>query len=125
MVRMQEVCPSFAPTWAAFLTDWKDDKKGLPLYLALADLARHVLSMLEKGETETFPRIFEVIEQWHAEGDPYVQAAASVGFLEVLQNTNIHENNKPEDFLPFLGPVSRERWDKLNKFWEKGEIHSP
>jgi len=125
MVRMLEVCPSFAPTWSAFLNEWKDDKKGLPLYLALADLARHVISMLEKDETETFPRIFEIIEQWHVEGDPYVQEAAAVGFLEALQNTNIHKNTKPEDFSRFLGPLSKTWWDKLNKFWEKGELLRP
>ena len=125
MAPMVAACPSFAPKWTAFLNEWKDDKKGLPLYLALADLARHVISMLEQGATETFPLIFNVVELWHADGEPYVQEAATVGFLEALQNSNLHQNTRPEQFRQFLGPLSGEWWDKLNGFWEHGELLRP
>lgn len=77
--------------------------------------------MLEQGKTETFPKIFEVVEQWHIEGDSYVQEAATIGFLEALQNIN----TEPEHFRQFLGPESEKWWDKLNRFWDKGELLRP
>jgi hypothetical protein len=120
---MLEVCPSFRPSWEEFLDYWADDKDP-PLYLALADLARHLISMLAKNKTSSFPRIFEVVERWHVEGDHYVKEAATVGLLEDLQNTNLHETTQPEDFRPFLLPESERWWDKLYGFWERGELLS-
>ena len=81
--------------------------------------------MLTQGKTETFPIIFKVVEQWHIEGDEYVREAATVGFLEDLQNKNIHVNSEPEDFRRFLGPESKKWWDKLYGFWERGELLGP
>jgi hypothetical protein len=125
MSPLLDACPSFRPFWDAFVDEWKKEKEGLPLYLALSDFAKHLIEMLEKSETETFPQIFKVIEQWHTEGDPYVQEAATVGLLEDLQNQNIHESTEPEQFRPFLGAESEKWWDKLYGFWEHGELLRP
>src|SRR5262245_33190674 len=83
---MLESCPTFATSWQEFMSEWQDDPNGLPIYLALSDLARHLIAMLERGDTESFPAIFAVVERWHRDGDPYVREAATVGLLEDLQN---------------------------------------
>jgi hypothetical protein len=55
----------------------------------------------------------------HIEGDRYVQELATIGFLEDLQNTNMHPTgSSPADFVPFLSPLSRWWWDEVKLFWE-------
>jgi hypothetical protein len=83
------------------------------LYIALGDFAAHLKSMLERGETNTFPDVFQVIEKLHVDGDGFVKEAATIGILESLQNAK-----EPEQFRRFLGPESEKWWDKLNSFWE-------
>lgn len=115
-----EADPSFAPIWEEFLTDWRDEPPPLPLYLALGDLARHLTAKLQAGDTEAFSGVFRVVERWHVEGDTYVRQAATIGVLEGLQNTNNHETTKPEQFISWLGPVSRRYWGKVDAFWNQG-----
>src|SRR5260370_33351646 len=43
---MLAACPTFVPARRAFLNEWEDSKEGLPYYLALGDLARHLVSSL-------------------------------------------------------------------------------
>jgi len=114
-----EADPSFEPIWEEFLTDWRDEPP-MPLYLALGDLARHLTAKLQAGDTEAFSDVFRVVERWHVEGDTYVRQAATIGVLEGLQNTHNHETTKPEQFIPWLGPVSRRYWDKVDAFWNQG-----
>ena len=122
MVPMLDACHSFRAPWEEFLAEWRDEKNELPLYIALSELARHLIAMLERGETGSFGKIFDVVERWHTEGDGYVREAATVGLLEDLQNTNLHSKTEPEQFRPFLRPESLRWWDKLCRFWEKGEL---
>ena len=118
-----EACPSFSEQWRAFQEEWRDEAEGLPLYILLSDLARHLIGMVERNDTGRLPAIFAVVERWHVEGDAYVREAASVGLLEDLQNLNLHENGtEPEQFRGYLGPVSAKWWDKLIRFWEHGEV---
>jgi hypothetical protein len=110
-------CPSFQATWEAFLHEWRDSSEDLPHYLALADFARHLIGMLERGQTETFQQIFEAVERLQLEGEHYVQEAAVVGLLEDLQNLHLHTRTRPDQFREFLGPESIKAWDALNHFW--------
>jgi len=112
-----EVCPSFESKWRAFLDYWGDESEP-PLYLALSDLARHLIDMLARDDVATFPEVFAVVERWHIEGVPYVAEAASIGLLEDLQNTGLHTSTTPEQFRPYLLPESAKWWDRLNEFWE-------
>ena len=114
-----DVCPSFRPAWDAFREDWKTSVDDLPHYLVLADLARHLIGMLERSETESFAAIFQVVERLQLEGDDYVQEAAVVGLLEDLQNRNLHSITEPRQFLPFLGKESSKAWDQLYAFWHR------
>ncbi len=115
--------PDFQPLWDAFREEWRDELE-LPEYLALADLARHLVAKLASWDTSRFDAIFDVIERWHVEGDDYVREAATIGLLENLQNTNIHDITEPDDFIPWLRPQSRRWWDKVDAFWRVGKIIS-
>jgi hypothetical protein len=118
-----DACPSFAPQWQALQGEWRAEGNDLPLYLALADFARHLIGMIERGESDGLPAVFAAVEQLHVEGERYVREAATVGLLEDLQNLNLHPNGTvPEQFRPYLGPVSARWWDKLHRFWQHGEL---
>jgi hypothetical protein len=121
MPLMIEACPSFESKWRDFQEYWREEP-DLPLYLALSELARHLIEMLARNDVGSFPKIFAVVERWHIEGNPYVAEAATVGLLEDLENTNLHESTEPEGFRPYLLPVSAKWWDKLYAFWERGEL---
>ena len=114
--------PTFQATWDAFLAKWQDEPDPAPLYLALGDLARHLVRRLETGDTAVFDAVFDVVERWHTEGDASVREAATVGLLEDLQNLNLHRTTRPEAFLPWLRPESRRWWDKVDAFWRHGTL---
>ena len=113
--------PSFRAAWDVFLEEWASEHE-LPQYLLLADLAQDLITKLDRGETEAFPVIFAVVERWHVEGDDYVREASTIGLLEDLQNLNLHERTKPEQFIPWLEPVSRRYWAKIEAFWNDGVL---
>lgn len=108
--------PSFRPRWIEFTAEWSDQADP-PLYLALADLARHVVECLKAQRTEKLDAIFAVVELWLTEGDAYVREAATTGMLESLQNM-LGGNDRPSSAVEaWLGPESRRWWDKLDRFW--------
>lgn len=119
-----EADPTFEPRWQDFVADYADEPE-LPLYIALGELADHILERQQRGDTLGFDKIFDVVERWHREGDAYVSEAASIGFLESLQN-RLGGNDRAEsvrgvrasDFEPYLGPETRRWWEKLFRFWE-------
>ncbi|MDH2381174.1 hypothetical protein [Bradyrhizobium sp. CER78] len=67
---MLVACPVFIPAWHAFLNEWKDGYEELPYYLAFGDLAYHLVEQLDAGAPQNFEAVFEVVEQWHCNGDP-------------------------------------------------------
>ena len=112
--------PSFQPAWDRFLDEWRDEEVELLNYLALCDLAQHLIGKLAAGDTRVFHAVFDVVERWHIEGDPYVQEAATIGLLEDLQNEGLHQTTRPADFECWLRPVSRKFWHKVEKYWRDG-----
>lgn len=112
--------PSFVPTWQAFVEEWQDEPDGLPHYLVLADLARHVAQLIEANADAELQSIFQTVENWHINGDPYVKQAASIGLLEDLQNTNVVGEEVPAKVLLYLGPESTRWWHKIQDFWQHG-----
>ena len=99
-------CPAFVPAWNAFLNEWKDNNEELPHYLALGDLAHHLVERLDAGTTQNFEAVFDVIEQWHCHGEPYVKEAATIGLLEGLQNVSLKRGINPRRFEFWLKPES-------------------
>jgi hypothetical protein len=113
-------CPSFEASSARqeFHQDY-DAESEPPLYLLASGFVRHLAELNAAGHREEFPAIFDVIEDFHLRGDQYVCELATVGFLEDLQNTNLHPaNSHSADFVPFLGPVSSWWWEEVELFWE-------
>lgn len=111
------VCPTFQPAWDEFLAEWQEEEGGLPLYLALGDLSRHVIALIEKGDTEAVRSVFHVVEAWHTDGDEYVREAATVGFLETLGSNLEDSSVSPSDVRARLGRESATWWHKLDRFW--------
>lgn len=114
-------CPGFAPTFDAILAEWADEPE-LPYYLALGDLSRYLIKLLENDRRDELTTAFNMIERLHVDGDRYVREAATIGILENLQNSNLHEQTKPEQFIEFLRPISLKFWRKVTDFWENGTI---
>ena len=119
-----EADPSFESRWQRFLADYGNEPDP-PLYIALGELAEHLIQRRQRGDTEGFDNIFNVVERWHTEGNSYVSEAASIGFLESLQNLLDGDGRgisvqgvRAADFEPYLGPESRRWWEKLYRFWE-------
>lgn len=115
-----EACPSFRPTWDAFVAEWRESADDLPHYLALAEFARHLIAMLERSDTASLLAIFRAVERLQVEGERYVDEAMVIGLLEDLQNGNLHTVTTPEQFRPFLGVRSTAAWDELHAFWRDG-----
>lgn len=112
--------PSFDPKWQAFCETWRG-VADRPMYVALSELARHLIGKLAAQETGAFDAVFEVVERWLAEGDEYVRGAASVGLIEDLQNTSLHATTTPSDFTRWLGPEALHAWKRVAAFWQKVE----
>lgn len=115
-----EADPTFQPVWDAFVDKWRDQIE-LPLYLALGDLARHVVAKLERGHTSELQQIFAVVERWLADGDELVREATTIGLLEDLQNPNLHKTTSPDQLKQWLGPLSATQWIEVERFWS-GQI---
>ncbi|MFC5325870.1 DUF7674 family protein [Bradyrhizobium oligotrophicum] len=119
---MLAACPTFVPAWRAFLNHWEDSKEGLPYYLALQDLAHHLVEQLHAGETKHFEVVFDVVERWHCEGDQYVKEAATIGLLEGIQNVSLNRGIDPRRFEFWLKSESKRWWETLNRFWNGEDI---
>ena len=121
MEPMLDACPSFRPAWEEFVEEWKSEPE-MPLYLALSELARHLIARLEARDAATLSRAFAVVERWHLEGDAYVQEAATIGLLEDLQNTNLHGKTTPKQFEPLLLLESLRAWRELDRFGKRSTL---
>lgn len=119
-----EADPSFHQRWQRFLADYGDELE-LPIYIALGELAEHLVERMRRRDIENFDQVFATVERWHTEGDAYVAEAASIGLLEGLQG--ILGGNKRDrgvygvsdsDFEPYFGTETKKWWDKLDRFWE-------
>lgn len=111
-----EADPTFQPVWDAFVDKWRDQIE-LPYYLALGDLARHVVDKLEGGLAGELKQIFAVVERWFADGDQLVREAATIGLLEELLNPNLHKTTSPDQLKQWLGPLAATQWIEVERFW--------
>jgi hypothetical protein len=112
--------PTFREAWERLLREQQPEEEQSG-YLIAGEFARHLIRCLEAGDTSRFTAVFEVIKDWHTHGVQYVREAAIVGVLEDLQNENLHDTTKPDDFLPWMHPETVTLWHKLNDFWATGK----
>ncbi len=122
-----EALPALRPMREAFVAKWTgnphnhiDAPGDLPEYLLLGDLARWLIDRLKAGNVKEVRLAFTVVEKWLLEGDPYVQEAATIGFIETLQN-NIGDDETRQRFFELCGPEGQHWWKKLDRFWTNGE----
>ena len=112
-----EACPSFSPSWLG------ENEDGSRLgYRDAGDFADHLVELATLGRTDTFGKVFTLIERLHVEGDEYVRELATIGYLEDLQNLSTPAPGRASRpgqayWEPYLLPVSRRWWDALNAFW--------
>jgi len=108
--------PSFKDKLEEHYKDWGEETS---LYLVAGEFARHLVTSYEKGYTEEFPAVFELLEKLHLEGNEHVQEIATIGFLESLQNVTLNAGLTPVIFDPYLQPETKKWWNKLNDFWSE------
>lgn len=97
-------------------------------YIWMGDFVRHLAQAHVEGRRDEVQAAFDVIEvEIAGKGDHHNLAV--VGFLEDMQNGNLHKHgSQPAEFRTYLGPASRIAWDGLNGFWgavehSKGRPH--
>jgi hypothetical protein len=112
-------CPSFeASTHRAGYHEHFDDEEEPLDYLLMSGFVRHLAELNGAGRRNQFPAIFALVEDFIMRGDSYVGELATIGFLEDLQNDNLHPaTSKPFDFIPYLRPVSLWWWEEIELFW--------
>jgi hypothetical protein len=115
-----KACPSFGPAFVKSCAEYREDGEP-PLYHLAGVFADHLLALHRSNQREEFPAIATFIEQLHSNGDHYTREFATIGILEDIQNVWSHTNVSPDEFLPYLQPLSTAAWHDLNRFWA-GEI---
>lgn len=111
-------CPSFVSKW------WEDrnfEFGEFSLYTGLGGFAHHIAALATKGTVSELPAVFAIVERLHLSGDSFVREAATIGFLEDLQNIALNKNISLDRFNNFLQPETSYWWKRLNGFWS-GEI---
>jgi hypothetical protein len=119
MKELSDICPSFRPTWEEFLDDWEEEANNLPVTIAMGYFAGHLVHLLERSQTSTFPQIFLTVEQYLTESDHHVQTVIVTGLLEDLQNLNLYSTAEPKEIEPYLGAEARRACDDLYRFWDE------
>ena len=108
-----EACPSFADK----LREHREVLQEEITYTELGAFANYLVDLYKQEKTDDFVEIFEVVEKLHIEGNEFVKEAATIGFLEGLQNIAGNRDLEPEVFYKYLKPISAKWWNELNKFW--------
>jgi hypothetical protein len=122
-----KACPSFEKSdlWAEYWKHYGDEPEPQNFTFITA-FVRHVIELKATGRAEELPATFDLIEDFIVRGDSYVHNLAIVGFLEDLQNDNLHTGGTThQTFEEYLHPYSKWWWEELNWFWAaKGSLGS-
>lgn len=115
--QLYAACPGYVPD---------DSREGLA-YPEIAGYVRHVIAAHVADRKDEVQAAFDIIEATIAADDRAkikgkAAELAVIGFLEDMQNGNLHKDGTtPSDFSRYLGPSSKKSWDALNGFWEMVE----
>ena len=110
-------CGSFRDAWDSHLADRGDDERGV--YIDVGVFADHLVGLLERGDTQEFPAVFDAVECFLREGDDDVVAVVKVGLLEDLGNVASNRHGWPfaARFHEWFGPATNDAWDEIHQFW--------
>jgi hypothetical protein len=105
--------PGFQTTWERFLSEWADEA-SLPWYIAMSELAHHVVESYARGTTAEFPKLFSAVERLLQGSDPELQGLISIGLFEDIQSIASHRTFGFGVFREWLGPASVVTWDEVD-----------
>ncbi|MFZ5829110.1 MAG: DUF7674 family protein [Planctomycetota bacterium] len=108
-----DACPSFARAWADLELRGEADRA----YVCLSRFVEYLRELQRAGDVSAFPKVAQVVERFHLEGDNFVKEAATVGFLESLD-----DERGDALFISLLGSESRKWLSEVEAFW-RGERH--
>ncbi|HEY1159715.1 MAG TPA: hypothetical protein VGE83_03745 [Terracidiphilus sp.] len=103
--------PSLAIELSSLPADESSDSR------LMAELATHVVDLVEAGHCEEIRPAFELAEHLIAAGPGGERGAAVLGFLETVQNVASHRKCGMAAFEQFLGPGSQCAWEELIEAW--------
>ena len=116
-------CPTFSPVVDACLEFYKSSPGGeVPHYMLMGELVIECSKRMREGTCTEFRELFDLLEDWIENGDEFVVTLAVTGFIEDLQNSNLHEGSNPQDFKSYLKPKSSAYWEKVDRFWNNREL---
>jgi hypothetical protein len=108
-------CPGFRPIWENHQEFWEGEEAGI--YNDLAEFATFIVDAFARQDTEPIVAAFAAIEELLGKGDEEVRTAASIGFLEDIQNIASHHPFGASVFVQWLGPKSKEEWVGIEETW--------
>jgi hypothetical protein len=84
-----------------------DDANGE--YIRMTGFVRHLIRLLDEGDTGSFANVFGVVEWVLEEDDPPAVDLIQAGFFEDLADNGLYKNRRvrPLDFGPWFGPRAR------------------
>jgi hypothetical protein len=107
-----QACPSLSSEFGTLPADERTDSR------LMAELASHVVDQFEAGRIEEISAAFALAEHLIVTGPEAERHAATVGFLETVQNVASHREYGAQAFESFLGPESRKVWMEMNALWK-------
>ncbi|KAB7709057.1 hypothetical protein F9802_02715 [Bacillus aerolatus] len=112
-----EACPSYKQRWKEYVQGNYEGGEEYLLYCDLADFANYLVDLYRQKKIDEYPKLFEVIELLHTNGDDDVKEAVTIGLLEDIQTISLNNNINPNVFKNCLKQESLKWWNSLDDFW--------
>lgn len=118
MTALLAACPSFTDAWSQLNSDFpQTDGRGA--YIEVGEFARHLVKLLDRGQSAEFEAVFRVGEQLLQDPDDSVRYVTKVGLLEDVANIASNTRGWPfaARFRAWSGPATLKAWDELHSEW--------